>query len=248
MAEAGQDKVTTKRTVTDRAHGEVYDVVTTKVNPEYQALSDQTAQLQADNAALEKELGVVEAAAGKYASSIKGAGDAASAASKQVAIAEMNLNQVKAKLEANEKAGAATTDPKELACLKAENQQLQARKKVLEDMQGLGKSGSGGAKFTADPKTLKELSDNIEIYKKKLTGADTAEQRAIQAQIIAWQRKKDEIELAQKAAAVPAEIQTLDDVAKALDYLREKRKAASAEDIASIDAQIAEMEMLQATM
>lgn len=248
MAEAGQDKVTTKRTVTDRAHGEVYDVVTTKVNPEYQALSDQTAQLQADNAALEKELGVVEAAAGKYASSIKGAGDAASAASKQVAIAEMNLNQVKAKLEANEKAGAATTDPKELARLKTENQQLQARKKVLEDMQGLGKSGSGGAKFTADPKTLKELSDNIEIYKKKLTGADTAEQRAIQAQIIAWQRKKDEIELAQKAAAVPAEIQTLDDVAKALDYLREKRKAASAEDIAGIDAQIAEMEMLQATM
>jgi TP901 family phage tail tape measure protein len=248
MAEAGQDKVTTKRTVTDRAHGEVYDVVTTKVNPEYQALSDQTAQLQADNAALEKELGVVEAAAGKYAASIKGAGDAAAGASKQVAIAEMNLNQVKAKLEANEKAGAATTDPKELARLKAENQQLQARKKVLEDMQGLGKSGSGGAKFTADPKTLKELSDNIEIYKKKLTGADTAEQRAIQAQIIAWQRKKDEIELAQKAAAVPTEIQTLDDVAKALDYLREKRKAASAEDIAGIDAEIAEMEMLQAAM
>lgn len=248
MAEAGQDKVATKRTVTDRSHGEVYDVVTTKVNPEYQALSDQTAQLQADNAALEKELGVVEAAAGKYAASIKGAGDAAAGAAKQVAIAEMNLNQVKAKLEANEKAGAATTDPKELARLKAENQQLQARKKVLEDMQGLGKSGSGGAKFTADPKTLKELSDNIEIYKKKLTGADTAEQRAIQAQIIAWQRKKDEIELAQKAAAVPAEIQTLDDVAKALDYLREKRKAASAEDIAGIDAEIAEMEMLQAAM
>lgn len=248
MAEAGQDKVTTKRTITDRAHGEVYEVAETKVNPEYKALSDQTAQLQADNAALEKELGVVEAAAGKYAASIKGAGDAAGAASKQVAIAEMNLNQVKAKLEANEKAGAATTDPKELARLKAENQQLQARKKVLEDMQGLGKSGSGGAKYTADPKTIKELSDNIEIYKKKLTGADTAEQRAIQAQIVGWQRKKDEIELAQKAAAVPAELQTLDDVAKKLDYLREKRKTASAEDIAGIDAEIAETEMLQAAM
>ena len=212
------------------------------------ALKNSTSQLTADNAALEKELGIVDAAAEKYRASVSGAGDAAAGAAKQVAIAEMNLNQVKAKLEVNEKAGAATTDPKELARLKAENQQLQARKKVLEDMQGLGKSGSGGAKFTADPKTLKELSDNIEIYKKKLTGADTAEQRAIQAQIIAWQRKKDEIELAQKAAAVPAEIQTLDDVAKALDYLREKRKAASAEDIAGIDAEIAEMEMLQAAM
>lgn len=248
MAEAGEDKITTHRTVTDRAHGDVYDVAETKTNPAYQQLADESAQLQADNDALAKELGVVEAAAGKYASSIKGAGDAAGAAAKQVAISEMNLNQVKAKLEANEKEGAATTDPKRLAQLKAENQQLQARKKVLEDMQGLGKSGGSGAKFTADPKTIKELSDNIEIYKKKLTGADTAEQRAIQSQIAAWQRKKDEIELAQKAAAVPEEIKSLDDVAKALDYLRAKRKAASAEDIAGIDAEIAEYEMLQAAM
>ncbi len=248
MAEAGEDKRQVYKTYGTSTSGAVMGGYVTEDNPEYTALSDQINQLTADNAALEKELGVVNAAAEKYKASVSGAGDAAAGAAKQVAIAEMNLNQVKAKLEANEKVGAATTDPKELARLKAENQQLQARKKVLEDMQGLGKSGSGGAKFTADPKTLKELSDNIEIYKKKLTGADTAEQRAIQAQIIAWQRKKDEIELAQKAAAVPAEIQTLDDVAKALDYLREKRKAASAEDIAGIDAQIAEMEMLQAIM
>lgn len=248
MAEEGTDKTTYYKSVGTSNTGYVQSVAYKDYSPEYKALQSSTAQLEADNAALQRELGIVTAAADKYKASVSGAGDAAAGAAKQVAIAEMNLNQVKAKLEANEKAGAATTDPKELARLKAENQQLQARKKVLEDMQGLGKSGSGGAKFTADPKTLKELSDNIEIYKKKLTGADTAEQRAIQAQIIAWQRKKDEIELAQKAAAVPAEIQTLDDVAKALDYLREKRKAASAEDIAGIDAQIAEMEMLQATM
>lgn len=248
MAEEGTDKTTYYKSVGTSNTGYVQSVAYKDYSPEYKALQSSTAQLEADNAALQRELGIVTAAADKYKASVSGAGDAAAGAAKQVAIAEMNLNQVKAKLEANEKAGAATTDPKELARLKAENQQLQARKKVLEDMQGLGKSGSGGAKFTVDPKTLKELSDNIEIYKKKLTGADTAEQRAIQAQIIAWQRKKDEIELAQKAAAVPAEIQTLDDVAKALDYLREKRKAASAEDIAGIDAQIAEMEMLQATM
>lgn len=248
MAEEGTDKTTYYKSVGTSNTGYVQSVAYKDYSPEYKALQSSTAQLEADNAALQRELGIVTAAADKYKASVSGAGDAAAGAAKQVAIAEMNLNQVKAKLEANEKAGAATTDPKELARLKVENQQLQARKKVLEDMQGLGKSGSGGAKFTADPKTLKELSDNIEIYKKKLTGADTAEQRAIQAQIIAWQRKKDEIELAQKAAAVPAEIQTLDDVAKALDYLREKRKAASAEDIAGIDAQIAEMEMLQATM
>lgn len=248
MAEEGTDKTTYYKSVGSSNTGYVQSVAYKDYSPEYKALQSSTAQLEADNAALQRELGIVTAAADKYKASVSGAGDAAAGAAKQVAIAEMNLNQVKAKLEANEKAGAATTDPKELARLKTENQQLQARKKVLEDMQGLGKSGSGGATFTADPKTIKELSDNIEIYKKKLTGADTAEQRAIQAQIIAWQRKKDEIELAQKAAAVPAELQTLDDVAKALDYLREKRKAASAEDIAGIDAEIAEMEMLQAAM
>lgn len=247
MAEAGTDKKTTTRTVTDRAHGETYSVTTTKVNPEYQALSDQTDQLQAANAELEKELAIVEGAAKKYATSVSGAGDAAAGAAKQVAIAEMNLNQVKAKLEANEKEGAATTDTARLGQLKKENEQLQARKKVLEDLQGLGKDSNGRA-AVADPKTLQELSTNIDIYKKKLTGADTVEQRAIQAQIQSWTRKKEAIELAQKAAEVPGEIQTLQDVSKALDYLRAKRQTATAEDLAGIDAEIAKIELLQAAI
>lgn len=243
MAEAGEDKTT--RTVTDRAHGETYEVQT--VNPAYKALEDANKALGAENETLGKELGIVEGAAKKYADSVKGAGDAASTAAKEVAIAEMNLNQVKAKLEANEKEGAATTDAKRLAQLKAENQQLQARKKTLEAMQGLDKGGSSRT-AVANPKTLQELSTNIDIYKKKLTGADTAEQRAIQAQIQAWTRKKEAIELAQKAAEVPVEINSIQDVTKALEYLRAKRNTAAAEELENIDREIAAYEMIQAIM
>ena len=243
MAEAGEDKTT--RTVTDRAHGETYEVQT--VNPAYKALEDANKALGAENETLGKELGIVEGAAKKYADSVKGAGDAASTAAKEVTIAEMNLNQVKAKLEANEKEGAATTDAKRLAQLKAENQQLQARKKTLEAMQGLDKGGSSRT-AVANPKTLQELSTNIDIYRKKLTGADTAEQRAIQAQIQAWTRKKEAIELAQKAAEVPVEINSIQDVTKALEYLRAKRNTAAAEELENINREIAAYEMIQAIM
>ena len=247
MAEAGEDKRQVYKTYGTSSSGAVMGDYVTEDNPEYTALSDQINQLTADNAALEKELGVVNAAAEKYKASVSGAGDAAAGAAKQVAIAEMNLNQVKAKLEANEKAGAATTDPKELARLKAENQQLQARKKTLEAMQGLDKGGSSRT-AVANPKTLQELSTNIDIYKKKLTGADTAEQRAIQAQIQAWTRKKEAIELAQKAAEVPVEINSIQDVTKALEYLRAKRNTAAAEELENIDREIAAYEMIQAIM
>lgn len=243
MAEAGEDKITSRRMVTDRAHGDVYEVVETKTNPEYQKLLDENEQFGAEVQVLEAELSTVDSAAKKYAASIKGAGEDTETAAKELAIAEMNLNQVKAKLEANEKSGAATTDPKKLAELKKENEQLQARKKVLEDMQGLG-HGTTGQTAVADPKTLQELSTNIDVYKKKLTGADTAEQRAIQEQINAWTLKKQAIELAQKAAEVPEEIQTIQDVSKALEYQRALRQTATTEEIAGIDARIEALEAL----
>jgi hypothetical protein len=248
MAEAGQDKKMVTPVYGSVASGaEMYGTPYETETDEYKALRLASENLARENETLGKELGIVEGAAKKYADSVKGAGDAASTAAKEVTIAEMNLNQVKAKLEANEKEGAATTDAKRLAQLKAENQQLQARKKTLEAMQGLDKGGSSRT-AVANPKTLQELSTNIDIYRKKLTGADTAEQRAIQAQIQAWTRKKEAIELAQKAAEVPVEINSIQDVTKALEYLRAKRNTAAAEELENINREIAAYEMIQAIM
>ena len=247
MAEAGEDTRQVYRTTGTSTSGAVMGGFVTEVNPEYKKLQDENETLLAQNEQLQSELDVTTAAAKKFGDSIKDAGDAGANATNQLAISQMNLNQVKAKLEANEKAGAETTDPKKLAALKAENQQLQARKKALEAMQGLDKGGSGGRKFTSDPKTIKELSDNIAIYQDKLTGADTAEQRALQAQIAAWKKKKEAIELAQKVAGMPTEIKSLQDITDALEVLRAQRNTATKEEIAGIDARIKELQQLQAT-
>ena len=247
MAEAGEDTRQVYRTTGTSTSGAVMGGFVTEVNPEYKKLQDENETLLAQNEQLQSELDVTTAAAKKFGDSIKDAGDAGANATNQLAISQMNLNQVKAKLEANEKAGAETTDPKKLAALKAENQQLQARKKALEAMQGLDKGGNGGRKFTSDPKTIKELSDNIAIYQDKLTGADTAEQRALQAQIAAWKKKKEAIELAQKVAGMPTEIKSLQDITDALEVLRAQRNTATKEEIAGIDARIKELQQLQAT-
>ena len=247
MAEAGEDTRQVYRTIGASTSGAVMGGFVTEVNPEYKKLQDENETLLAQNEQLQSELDVTTAAAKKFGDSIKDAGDAGANATNQLAISQMNLNQVKAKLEANEKAGAETTDPKKLAALKAENQQLQARKKALEAMQGLDKGGSGRRKFTSDPKTIKELSDNIAIYQDKLTGADTAEQRALQAQIAAWKKKKEAIELAQKVAGMPTEIKSLQDITDALEVLRAQRNTATKEEIAGIDARIKELQQLQAT-
>lgn len=214
---------------------------------EYRDLDAQDEKLLAENKRLQAELSTTEAAAKKLASTIQGAG---TTGTKELKVAEMNLSQVKSALEANEKKGLSTTDPTELAQLKKSNAELQARKKYLENLQGLGTTTKGGSKKTAvaNPKTYEELSTNIEIYKKKLTGADTAEQKAIREKIAGWQKQKDAIELAQKAATRPVEIKTLQDVGDELNYLRTLRQQATQEQLAGIDKQIAAMELLQAKM
>ena len=245
MVEAGEDTTTVTRSVGGGNSGYVQTISYKTVAPEYAALQQANADLEKSNQKLQAELDITDAAAKKYADSIKGAGDDTGKAAQQIAIAQMNLSQVKARLEANEKKGLTTTDPKELAVLKKENQQLQVRKKLLEQMQGIDKGGGSKKTAVANPQTLQELSTNIEIYKKKLTGADTAEQRAIQEQIAAWTRKKEAIELAQKAAEVPTEIKTIQDVTKALEVQRAKRATATGEDLAAIDAEIARLQTLQ---
>ena len=129
-----------------------------------------------------------------------------------------------------------------------------------------GDGGNGGksgktAKLIADPKTLDELRTNIDLTKKKLTDADTAEQRQLREQIKLWQQKADAIELSQKKAALPAgvisdtgrvdvtKIETEADVKAVTDYLNALKKvAATKKELSDIDAQIAVVELRQAEL
>ena len=98
--------------------------------------------------------------------------------------------------------------------LKAYNAQLAARKKHLEELTGLGSKSSTGRTLVKDPKTDKELSNNISIYKEKVTGEDTEEQRAILAQIKNWENMRKAIQEVYDEMERPAEIKCLEDFDK----------------------------------
>ena len=112
---------------------------------------------------------------------------------------------------------------------------------------GKGKGGKG-KKPVANPKTLEELNTNIDYYKSKIATASDAEKEKIRANIQIWQKKKDAIELAQKAAERPLKIETLEDTEKEINYLQAARKLATKDQIALYDKQIAKVELLAATM
>ena len=103
-------------------------------------------------------------------------------------------------------------------------------------------------KPVANPKTLEELNTNIDYYKNKIATASAAEKEKIRANIQIWQKKKDAIELAQKAAERPLKINTLEDTEREINYLQAARKLATKDQIALYDKQIAKVELLAATM
>ena len=157
-------------------------------------------------------------------------------------VTEMNLNQVGDAVTDTEAKLRSTTDNKKISDLKAYNAQLAARKKYLEEKTGLGSKSSTGRALVKDPKTDKELSNNISIYKEKVTGEDTEEQRAILAQIKNWENMRKAILEVYDEMERLAEIKCLEDFDKELNYLRKKRSKASGEALAELDAQIESVE------
>lgn len=249
---AGGAQKTTKRTVTNRSTGgDSYEVVTTEDTKEYSDLKDSARGLIPEIQSLQRQLGIAQKHMEDCAKQMAAVDANANHNNKTVKVSAMTYQQVADAIEKTEKKLKNTTDSKEIAKLKAYNTQLHNRKKLLDKSLGLDafkKTGSKKNKPVADPKTYEQLSTNIEYYKKKLTGANTAEQQQIRANIQAWEKKKAVIELAQKAAERPTEIKTLEDVEKELGYLQALRKTANKEDLAGIDKLISKTELLGAAM
>lgn len=251
---AGGAQKTTKRTVTNRSTGgDSYEVVTTEDTKEYADLKDSARGLIPEIQALQRQLGIAQSHMADCSKQMAAVDAQMGHSNKTLSVGKMNWQQVSEAIEKTEKKLKNTTDNKEIAKLKAYNTQLHNRKKILDKTLGLDdfkKSGKGGTKNkpVADPKTYQQLSTNIEYYKKRLTGASTAEQQKIRENIQIWEKKKAAIELAQKAAERPTEIKTLQDVEKELDYLQTLRKTANKEDLANIDKLISQTELLGAAM
>ena len=251
---AGGAQKTTKRTITNRSTGgDSYEVVTTEDTKEYADLKDSARGLIPEIQSLQRQLGIAQAHMADCSKQMAAVDAKMGHNNKTIKVSAMTYQQVADAIEKTEKKLKNTTDSKEIAKLKAYNTELHNRKKLLDKSLGFdtfkgNKSGNKKNKPVADPKTYEQLSTNIEYYKKKLTTASTAEQEKIRANIQAWEKKKAAIELAQKAAERPAEIKTLQDVEKELDYLQTLRKTANKDDLAGIDKLIGKTELLGAAM
>lgn len=209
---------------------------------EYARLRKEVAKADADIAQWEENLNAVNRLSAQVMSDIQ---KGTSKANKELKVSAMTWQQCADAIEANDKTLKNTTDPKKIKELKAHNAQLKARKKALEGMTGLGSAQAKKKTAVADPKTYDELSTNIEIYKKKLTGADTEEQRIIREKIARWEKAREAIEMVQKEAERPATLTTLEDIDRELSYQRTLRQKATAENIAGIDAEIKRLEELR---
>lgn len=255
---AGGAQKTSKRTITNRSTGgDSYEVVTTEDTKEYADLKDSARGLIPEIQSLQRQLGIAQKHMADCSKQMAAVDAKMGHNNKTVKVSAMTYQQVADAIEKTEKRLKNTTDSKEIAKLKAYNTELHNRKKLLDKSLGFNtfkggrrgnKGGSTKNKPVADPKTYEQLSTNIEYYKKKLTTASTAEQEKIRANIQAWEKKKAAIELAQKAAELPTEIKTLQDVEKELDYLQALRKTANKSDLASIDKLISKTELLGAAM
>ena len=98
-------------------------------------------------------------------------------------------------------------------------------------------------KFDANATTLKAISDNIDILRKKLQTASVEEAATINQQIAGWQEKADAIENAGKAAEDNSPLwkedaTTLKEIGDNISILQEKLQTASKEEAATINKQI----------
>lgn len=241
LERAGKHKQTISNTHTTQSG--YTQVVTFEVETEeYKQAKKDMADAAATEAELQKRLDVITKKTGEINEQM---GRGLAGANSEVKVSEMTWQQLTDAIDKTEKSLKNTTDTAEIKRLRAYNDQLKARKKVLESMTGLGTQHSKKKTAVADPKTYEELSTNIEIYKKKLTGADTEEQRVIRDKIARWEKAREAIELVQKAAERPATLNTLEDIDREISYQRTLRQKATAENIAGIDAEIKRLEELR---
>ena len=213
----------------------------------YKALKDEARGLIPEIEELKRKLGIVEG-------EMKEVSDEMSRIERKgkstLKVSQMNWSQTEKAIEETVTRMKNSTDQATINKLSAYKKQLYARQKQLmamgvdtEKSTKSTKSTKAEPKFYKNPKTEQELSTNINYYEGKLTGQETAEQRAIIKNIQLWKQKRQEIELAKKAALAPAELNTVQDVNAMLDYLKAKKEISGQNKQQQIDREISQTEL-----
>ena len=172
---------------------------------EYAALGQSLDALNAEEKRVQAELDATNGAADRLKSTIS---DTGSEGSEKLKVSAMNLEQVQAALEDNAKRGLSMTDPKELAELGKSNAALQARKKYLEELQGVGTKGNGKGddktrlSLIENAATYKDLANNVKYYEQQLEEANITDVETIQTLSQAKAVTEKAIEQFQKLSTV----------------------------------------------
>ena len=150
---------------------------------------------------------------------------------------------------------AATTLDQQTESIEANTEAMKENNEVENDFNFAG-SGKGGTptaeqKPVANPTTYKELGDAISYYEKKLQETKPTETETIallHKKIKAYKEAQIVIEQQWAAANRPEELNTLQAIDAELEYQQSLRAAATAENIAGIDAEIARLNALRTAL
>ena len=251
MRSKGEDKTMSYGAVGGGNSGYVQTVALGEVETSgYKELREANEKLDAELSELYGKVDIANNKIQEFSKQLKTSGDSMAPVVTKLNVTGMTYNEISDAIDRNEKALKALkpTQETERKQLVAQNAELNARKKYLDKIYGLEKSTGKKKVAVADPKTYEELSNNIEIYKKKLTGESTEEQRQIREKIAGWEATKEAIGLVLKEAERPLSLKSLEDIDKELNYQRARRQVVTAENIAGVDAEIKKLEDLKAAM
>ena len=212
-------------------------------------------EMQDANRAVEELTGKMTSAmqkAKELADALRDGGSAAATSWKDMNLADLEkaIRDQKALVESLAGGSDAEGARQAAATLK----QMEARAKALKAAYGLDTS-SGSSKDKYDGSSLivgassyKELGNNIKFYQNKLEEAnatDTATIRLYSQKIAELQEQQAAIKAAADAAGVPVELNSLEDINKAITFQQSLRSKAKAEDIAGIDEEIERLNTLK---
>jgi TP901 family phage tail tape measure protein len=245
---SGGAQITHRRGIYDSMGNKLDEHVTHEDTEAYTGLKNEGRELLSTISSIQKKINIAEKKMAECANQITSIDNASKKHNQTLSINKLSYAQIGKEIEKyKSKLADATNNPAEAKRLNGILKQLQARKAALEKTySGLSTSKKGTKKepkFYQNPTTDEQLSKNISYYNKKLNGKDTPEQRVLIKKINLWERMRKEIELAKKAQLVPLQLNSNEDVEKALDYLKLKKELAKQEDKPAIDKKIAKTEL-----
>lgn len=160
-----------------------------------------------------------------------------------------DLDKANAALAANAAAVADLKQQLENAAQEASQISFKAKGSTTRPTGTADPNKPGGAGAHQQEKTeLQQLNDLINQGREDYVNASEAERAEIQKNIAAWTTKRRAIELLQAEAARPTELKTLQDIDDEIAYQQARRRSASAEALAGIDAEINHLGQLRSSM